>query len=80
MKQRMRTMNQEISSRVQKYKDHAALNIGSSFFSMADVLPDHTSTAYWEYPMTLDYVVDLAFAGPSDAVRDAHGHVTGYCV
>ena len=69
MKQRMRTMNQEVA-RAEAQGDHATRATSASQpIPMADVLPDHTSTAYWEYPMTLDYVVDVGFATDYDGAR-----------
>ena len=64
MKPRMRTLREEVSGRVAKYQAHAQ-SLRSEIPAGAvkqDSTVDHTSTAFWGYPATLDYTVDVAFS------------------
>ena len=88
LKARGRSLRQEVSTRVQRYNDHAtsltgrkhkaptpqtdaaATDLFSPLMSGAEAGsdaakasadgPDREVTSYWDYPMTLDYVVDVA--------------------
>ena len=68
MRTRSRTISEEVKGRVSRYEQHAKAHAPAAAqqFMSADTasstMPDHTSTAFWGYPMTLDYVVDVAFA------------------
>ena len=64
MKPRMRTLREEVSGRVAKYQAHARslrVEIPDGAIKQ-DSTVDHTSTAFWGYPATLDYTVDVAFS------------------
>lgn len=61
-------LRDEVAQRVEHYNAHARMSTGREFQvgrrpeSLVASLPEpnHESTAFWDYPMTLDYVVDLA--------------------
>jgi hypothetical protein len=48
----------EEAIKIAKYGEHAKLHLAK--FDSVLGTPTHESTAYWAYPLTLDYVVDVA--------------------
>ena len=64
---------------MKKYNDHARRLTGKAFASLASgraaaasassdsTAPNREMQSYWDYPMTLDYVVDIAIAANSSA-------------
>ena len=75
MRPRGRTLKAEAIGRVKKFNDHASRLTGKTFSSVASTKaaeasstsPNREMQSYWDYPMTLDYVVDIAVAANSSA-------------
>ena len=86
MRPRGRTLKAEAIGRVKKFNDHASRLTGKTFSSVASTKaaeasstsPNREMQSYWDYPMTLDYVVDIAVAANSiEAVGVVAGAVEG---
>ncbi|KAJ8601561.1 hypothetical protein CTAYLR_005204 [Chrysophaeum taylorii] len=73
LRSRPRGLRSEVEGRVSRYNEHASQRTGRLFevkrrpeatTTTGEVISaaDHEILSYWDYPMTLDYVVELAVA------------------
>mmetsp|Transcript_5295 Transcript_5295/g.6793 ORF Transcript_5295/g.6793 Transcript_5295/m.6793 type:complete len:563 (+) Transcript_5295:17-1705(+) len=57
------------NKRIQRYNAHASSRLGRSFEAIEEPEANHETTSVWDYPLTLDYVVDIA-VNTSDKIAE----------